>query len=222
MAWEAIMWFYCRLLLECLRSSKGVLVAAFWWACLFNRLSVYYLPILPLSTFVLICPYQFLPWQYVEAIKKYGSRFKKFLSLKILGSPNGFYLYCQVFQISLIWNLKNVCEAFLVNLWESGDLCSLQPSPQAFQDVWEWFQPHWTSCGESRILGPIQNSADLTVFRISRLAGLQCFHWILSCKRVWKWHLIKGTIPFMYLDVGGIDCWTLLSWPLVKTYPSLK
>lgn len=123
------------MLLECLTSSKGVLVVAFWSACLFNRLSVYYLPILPLSTFVLICPYQFLPWQYVEAIKKYGSRFKKFLSLKILGSPNRFYLYCQVFQISLIWNLKNVCEAFLLNIWESGDLCSLQTSPQTFQ-VW--------------------------------------------------------------------------------------
>ena len=39
-----------------------------------------------------------------------------------------------------------------------------------FQDVLEWFQPHWTSYAESRILDLIQNSTDLTVqnFRISK------------------------------------------------------
>jgi hypothetical protein len=32
------------------------------------------------------------------------------------------------------------------------------------------FQPHWTSYGENKILDPIQNSADLTVYRIGRIA----------------------------------------------------
>jgi hypothetical protein len=41
--------------------------------------------------------------------------------------------------------------------------------------MFEWFQPHQISYEESRISYPIQNSANLTVFRISGLAGLQHF-----------------------------------------------
>jgi hypothetical protein len=59
---------------------------------------------------------------------------------------------------------------------------------------------------KSRILGPIQNSTDLTVFRISRLARLQRFHWILLGMRVWNWNLIKTTKPSIYANVGGVDC----------------
>jgi hypothetical protein len=41
--------------------------------------------------------------------------------------------------------------------------------------------------------------------QFSGLAGLQHFHWILSCMRVWDWHLIKISKPFVYPDVGGVD-----------------
>lgn len=78
-----------------------------------------------------------------------------------------------------------------------------------------------------------QNSLKLIVFRILRLVGLQHFHSILPCTRVWDWHLIKCTKPFMYLDVDAIDCGTplmlvilliveLLCQALTKIYPSVK
>jgi hypothetical protein len=53
---------------------------------------------------------------------------------------------------------------------------------------------------------PFKVQQILTVFRISGLTGLQHFHWILSRMTVWDWHLIKCTKPFLYCDVGGVDC----------------
>ena len=52
-------------------------------------------------------------------------------------------------------------------------------------------------------LDPIQNSAELIVFRIS---GLQSFHQILLWMRVWDRHLIKHIKPSIYFDVGGVYC----------------
>ena len=51
--------------------------------------------------------------------------------------------------------------------------------------------------------------------RISRLQQFQRFHFrirILSYMRVWDWHLIKHINLSMYLDIGGADCWSPLSW----------
>ena len=37
--------------------------------------------------------------------------------------------------------------------------------------MFEWFQPHQTLYGESRISYPIQNLANLTIFRIDGIAS---------------------------------------------------
>jgi len=42
------------------------------------------------------------------------------------------------------------------------------------QDVWEWFQPHWISYGESRILDLTQNPADL-VFQEFKIRWIAMF-----------------------------------------------
>jgi len=53
--------------------------------------------------------------------------------------------------------------------------------------MFDWFQPHWTSYGESRISSFIQNAADFSVFRIGQIAAFP----------------LDSIMPFMYLDVGG-------------------
>ena len=92
-----------------------------------------------------------------------------------------------------------------------------------FQDVWEWFQPHWTSYPKCRILDPIQNS-DLIAFRI---LGLQHFHWLLWCMRVRDWNLIKhiNSLCTLMLVVLMHDCWSCLNSfdkILIKMCPSVK
>jgi len=43
------------------------------------------------------------------------------------------------------------------------------------RDVWEWFQPHWISYEESRILYLTQNPADLIVFQDFKIGGIVMF-----------------------------------------------
>ena len=44
-----------------------------------------------------------------------------------------------------------------------------------FRSMFEWFQPHWISYGESRILDLIQNPADLSVFQDFKIGGITMF-----------------------------------------------
>ena len=41
--------------------------------------------------------------------------------------------------------------------------------------TFKWFQPHWISYGESRILDSTQNPIDLTIFRILGFGGIAVF-----------------------------------------------
>ena len=75
-----------------------------------------------------------------------------------------------------------------------------------FQDVREWFQPHWTSYGERRTLGPIQNSTNFHNFQDFKIGKIAMFPLDSIMYEGMELTFNQGTKPFMYLDVGGIDC----------------